>query len=67
MLTAQPGSRTAAFHLAQHTHDLRFCETCLLKRNLLVHPAEKIQLPRPPKIGESTLAIGGRDALSGVY
>ncbi|WCR12719.1 N-6 DNA methylase [Paracoccus seriniphilus] len=51
MFTAQLGSRNAAFHLAQHAHDLGFCETCLLHRYLLVHPAEKILLPQPPKIG----------------
>ena len=40
----------AALHLAQHTHDLGLGESCLLHRNLLVHPAEKILLPHPPKI-----------------
>ncbi|MBO9456523.1 hypothetical protein J7376_13935, partial [Paracoccus sp. R12_1] len=38
-------------HLAQHTHDLGFCVSCLLHRNLLSHPAEKILLPHPVKIG----------------
>src|SRR6056297_1826457 len=32
-------------------HDLGFCESCLLHRNILVHPAEKILLPHTPKIG----------------
>ncbi len=51
VLSAQLGGRHTAFHLAQHAHDLRFCEPCLLHRNLLVHPAEKILLSHPPKIG----------------
>ncbi|MBO9486706.1 hypothetical protein J7376_09275, partial [Paracoccus sp. R12_1] len=48
--------------LAQHTHDLGFCVSCLLHRNLLSHPAEKILLPHPVKIGgdyRSTVASQG--------
>ncbi|WP_417827118.1 IS66 family transposase, partial [Thalassospira povalilytica] len=43
-----------ALHLAQHAHDLGFGKSCLLHRNLLVHPAEKILLPHPLKIGGIT-------------
>ena len=59
MFAAQLGSRNAAFHLAQHTHDLRFCESCLLHRYLLVHPAEKILLPHPLKIGGLPIGLQG--------
>ncbi len=58
MLAAQPGSRNTALHLEQHTHDLRFCETCLLHRNFPVHPAEKILLPHPSKLGGRGRLIG---------
>lgn len=42
---------SAAFHPAQHAHDLGLGKPCLFHRNLFVHPAEKIQLPHPFNIG----------------
>lgn len=35
-------------------HDLGFCESCLLHRHPVVHPAEKVLLPHPFKIGGIT-------------
>ena len=58
VLAAQLGGRHAALHLAQRTHDLGLCKSCILHRNLRVHPAEKIPLPHPHKMWGITLWPG---------